>query len=128
MGVLLGLLPKTNLLAVLIALLLFLSYANLLVGAATTVIVSLIAPWIHPIAHDIGGEILTSAVGQQIGGALFRIPLVPWTFLDNTVVLGSFLLGLVLLLPVFCVVWIAARIAGLGKKKEKEDGSQKHPV
>ena len=33
----------------------------------------------------------------------WALPLVPWTDLNNTVVLGSFLIGVVALLPIFCL-------------------------
>jgi uncharacterized protein (TIGR03546 family) len=110
LGFFLGIVPKANLLAVLIAALLLLLPANLLIGLAVTVVVSLIAPWIAPFADELGGFVLTSNVGQQIGGAAFRLPFVPWTMLDNTLVLGSFLIGLVLVVPVFLLAWLAWRL------------------
>jgi hypothetical protein len=70
------------------------------------------------LANQIGREILVSAQGQQVIGMLYCIPVIPWTMLDNTVVLGMFLLGLLLFLPVFLVVWISLKII-LPKKKEQ---------
>jgi uncharacterized protein (TIGR03546 family) len=117
-GVLLGFLPKGNLLFVIFAILFFLSHANIVVGILATLIISFFAPWLHPFADRIGREILVSVSGQQIIGNLFSIPAVAWTMLDNTVVLGMFLLGLVLFLPIFFVVWIPLKII-LPKKKEQ---------
>ncbi|MDR1142010.1 MAG: DUF2062 domain-containing protein [Planctomycetaceae bacterium] len=117
-GVLLGFLPKANLLFVVFAILFFLSHANIIIGVLTTLVISFFAPWLYPLAERIGCEILVSAQGQQIIGTLFCIPVVPWTMLDNTVVLGMFLLGLLLFLPVFLVVWIPLKII-LPKKKEQ---------
>ncbi|MDR1269757.1 MAG: DUF2062 domain-containing protein [Planctomycetaceae bacterium] len=117
-GVLLGFLPKANLLFVVLAILFFLSHANIIIGVLTTLVISFFAPWLYPLAERIGCEILVSAQGQQIIGTLFRLPVVPWTMLDNTVVLGMFLLGILLFLPVFLVVWIPLKII-LPKKKEQ---------
>jgi uncharacterized protein (TIGR03546 family) len=117
-GVLLGLLPKGNLLFVVLAILFFLSHANIVVGILATLVISFFAPWLNPLADRIGREILVSVPGQQIIGNLFHIPAVSWTMLDNTVVLGMFLLGLVLFLPIFFVVWIPLKII-LPKKKEQ---------
>jgi uncharacterized protein (TIGR03546 family) len=117
-GVLLGLLPKGNLLFVIFAILFFLSHANIVIGVLATLVISFFAPWLYPLADRIGHEILLSVIGQQVIGNLFQIPLVAWTMLDNTVVLGMFLLGLVLFLPIFFVVWIPLKII-LPKKKEQ---------
>ncbi|MDR2439176.1 MAG: DUF2062 domain-containing protein [Planctomycetaceae bacterium] len=117
-GVLLGLLPKTNLLFVVFAIFFFLSHANIVIGILTTLVISFFAPWLYPLADQVGREILVSAQGQQVIGILYSIPVVPWTMLDNTVVLGMFLLGLLLFLPVFLVVWISLKII-LPKKKEQ---------
>ncbi|MDR2114829.1 MAG: DUF2062 domain-containing protein [Planctomycetaceae bacterium] len=117
-GVLLGLLPKANLLFVVFAVFFFLSHANIVIGVSATLVISFFAPWFYPWADLIGREILVSARGQQIIGTLFCIPVVPWTMLDNTVVLGTFLLGIVLFLPVFLIAWIPLKII-LPKKKEQ---------
>lgn len=117
-GILLGLIPKSNLLIVLIAILFFFSRANFAIGIVVTIIVSLIAPWLYPFSHKIGLEILTSPFGQDWGGRLFQIPLVPWTMLDNTVVLGTFLIGLVQFVPVFLLIWISLKLVWPKKKRE----------
>lgn len=121
-GVLIGLIPKANLLVLVLGILFFLSHANILLGILVMVAVSLLTPWIHPLCHRIGGDILSSAIGQEWAGQLFRIPVMPWTMLDNTVVLGSFLLGLVLFLPVFLLVWVPVKI--FWPKKTPEDDAE----
>ncbi len=110
LGFFLGIVPKANLLAVLIAMLLFLSHANILVGVGVAVVVSLASPWIASFADELGGFVLNSTLGQQLGGTAFRLPLVPWTMLDNTLGLGSFLIGLLLFFPVFLIVWTPLRL------------------
>jgi uncharacterized protein (TIGR03546 family) len=117
-GILLGLLPKDNLLAAAVAVIFFLSCSNLITGVIIAVIVSFFSPFYDPLAHRIGLEILTSDFGQQWGAGLFRYPLVPWTMLDNTVVAGSFITGLVLFLPVWLAAYIPLKI--FWKKEETE--------
>lgn len=109
-GILLGLVPKANLLFFALLILVFLSHANFGITLIVGVVVSFFAPWVHPTAHEIGGTVLLSPIGQQIGAKLFQIPGVPWTMLDNTVVLGSFLIGLVLFFPVYFFVWAPLKL------------------
>lgn len=118
-GILIGLIPKGNLLVALLALLFFFSRANFPVGILVLIVTSLAAPWSYSFAHKIGLEILASTFGQDWGGRLFQIPLVPWTMLDNTVVLGSFLIGLVQFLPVFLLIWIPLKLIWPKKKTEE---------
>lgn len=105
-GLLLGLVPKLNLLFAVLAILFFLSHANIVIGLVLAIVVSFLTPWTYPTAHRLGAEILQNPQVQQWGGQLYQIPVIPWLMLDNTVVLGSFLLGLVLFFPVFFVFWI----------------------
>jgi uncharacterized protein (TIGR03546 family) len=119
-GVLLGLLPKSNLLFVILAIFFFLSHANIVIGVLATLVVSFLASWIDPFAEWIGRGILLSETGQQIIGNLSCLPVVPWMMLDNTVVLGMFLLGLILFLPIFLAVWIPLKIVYPKKSEKKE--------
>lgn len=125
LGLMIGFPPKFNLLILLTGLVFFLSHANIVVGLAVTAIAALLAPWGYPFFHRIGGEVLTSSFGQETGAALFRIPVLPWTMLDNTIVLGSFLVGLALFLPVFVVVWIPLKIVW---PRTKEMPNEKPPA
>ncbi len=111
-GVLLGLLPKDNLLFVMLACLFFFSHANLVVGVLITLVVSVFAPGFHEhFADPLGDAVLTAPVGQTVVGTLFRIPLVPWTMLDRTVVLGSFLTGAFLFFPLYALLWMPLKLA-----------------
>ncbi len=109
-GILIGLIPKENLTVVVMSILFFLSHANILLGLVVILIMSLAAPWIHPLASSLGGEILTSPSGNAVITAMFHAPLLPWTSLNNTVVLGSLMMGLVLFLPVFLVIWMPLKM------------------
>ena len=119
-GLMLGLVPKANLLFVILALIFFLSHANVVLGIVITIGVSLLTPWIDPTHHRIGGEILMNPQVQQWEVGFYRVPLVPWLMLDNTVVMGAFLVGLVLFFPVFLLLWIPLKIVW-PKKRPEED-------
>lgn len=119
-GVLMGLLPRDNLLFVGVAILFFFSHSNLVIGIVISVLTALAAPWTAPLAHLIGQKILNTSAGQQIVGTLFQIPLLPWTMLDNTIVLGSFVLGLALFLPLFVIVWLPLKVLLPQKEAKKK--------
>ena len=128
LGFLLGIVPKANLLAVLIALLLLLLPTNLVIGVAVAVVVSFIAPWIAPFADELGGFALASTIGQQLGGLAFHLPLVPWTMLDNTLVLGACLTGLALFLPVFVIVWGGLRLKSASQGEATHNTPHPNPL
>ncbi|MDR2346147.1 MAG: hypothetical protein LBE18_08790 [Planctomycetaceae bacterium] len=112
-GVLLGLLALSSgkLLFVFFFLLFFLSRANLLIGIIVTIIISVSAIWLHPlICHPIGEIILTNQITQVVGGVLLKIPFFAWTMLDNTIVCGAFIIGIVLFIPLFLIVWITLKL------------------
>ncbi len=122
-GILIGLIPKANLTVAVLAVLFFLSHANIVLGLVVMLLVSLAAPWVHPLAANLGGEILTSPQGNAVISTVFHFPLVPWTSLNNTVVLGSLLIGLVLFLPVFLAVWVPLKIVWPKNAKKEEKPS-----
>ncbi len=104
LGMLLGLVPKDNLTAVILGLLLLVLEVNLSAGLVASSIFSLVAPWIDPLAHRLGYWLLTWPVLQPFWSAIYQWPLVPWLKWHNTVVLGSLLVGLWLAYPAFVIV------------------------
>jgi hypothetical protein len=57
---------------------------------------------VDPIANQIGFHLLTKVDGLHgLWTQLYNMPLVPYTKFDNTIVLGSFVIGLILLLPMY---------------------------
>ncbi|MDR1926061.1 MAG: hypothetical protein LBQ66_16965, partial [Planctomycetaceae bacterium] len=119
-GFLLGMLLPTSgkLLFGLVLILFLFSRANLIIGMLIMVAVSFVSIRIDPmLCHGIGDSILTNQVVQVIGGILFKIPVAAWTMLDNTVVCGSFAVGLVFFVPIFIVAWVPLRLL-LPKPKE----------
>ncbi|GHT41508.1 hypothetical protein FACS189443_3390 [Planctomycetales bacterium] len=65
-----------------------------------------VLPFVVVSADKLGESILLAPAGQNMVAALFAIPFVPWTMLDNTLVLGTFLVGLAALILTQVIVLI----------------------
>ncbi len=100
-GMVLGLIPKGNLLFAVIASLLLILRTNLAVTALTALAVGLIAPLCDPVMHRLGQGVLTYPLLVPTWRWLYRQPLVAWTSMNNTVVMGSFLMSLTLFFPTY---------------------------
>jgi len=96
LGLLIGLVPKGNLLAASLMLVVCVFRVNLGVALLTAFVFSWIGMLLDPIADWFGFWLLTLPSLQTMWSHLFDLPLVPWTALNNSIVLGSFLIGLVL--------------------------------
>ena len=101
LGVMLGLLPNLNLIAVLLTLAILLTKVNWTVAFSGAFLCSLSGVVVDPYAHELGFCLLSASWLEPMWSSLFALPIVPWTFLDNTVVLGNFLFGVVLAAPVY---------------------------
>lgn len=99
LGILVGLVPKGNLLAIVLGMMLAASRVNLGIAAAAIVCCSLASPLLDPISHLIGIWLLEQPDLAGFWTWLYNQPVVPWTAFNNSVVLGSFVLGLLLLYP-----------------------------
>jgi len=101
LGMTIGLMPKGNLCVAVLSVVLLATRANLLAAAVSTAVFSWVGAWTDPVAHRLGLALLTPAWLKPYWAWLFELPLVPWTRLNNTVVLGSLVLGLFLFYPVY---------------------------
>ncbi len=100
-GVLLGLVPLGNLLGVAFVVAVLTLRINHGVAALTAFITLLLATHVDPFSHQLGHFVLTHpSLLRQLAG-VWQLPLVPWTDLNNTVVMGSTLIGLAALIPIF---------------------------
>ena len=101
LGMLIGLVPKGNLTAVALGIVLAASRANIGIAAATIVAFSFASPWLDPMSHEIGTYLLGHPALLDMWTKLYNTPVMPWTSFNNSVVLGSFVLGVVLLYPAY---------------------------
>ncbi len=106
LGMMVGLMPKGNLTAAAVSLFILATHANLAAAALSGFAFSWAGVWTDPLAHRIGSAILTKPAWQQTFARIYELPLMPWTALNNTVVLGSLVLALVLFYPVYRITWL----------------------
>lgn len=101
LGMVVGLVPKGNLTAVALMMLLCLLRVNLGVGMLAAFAFSWIGVLADPWTHQLGYALLTHDSLTGFWTQLANLPIVPWTSFNNTVVLGSLAAGVVLLFPAY---------------------------
>jgi uncharacterized protein (TIGR03546 family) len=101
LGMLVGLVPKDNLTATCLATLLLVLRLHLGAAASSALLFTWVGSLLDPLSHRIGLAILTFKPLEPFYSWLFDQPLVPWTNLNNTVVLGNLAIGLVLCYPCY---------------------------
>jgi uncharacterized protein (TIGR03546 family) len=116
LGMILGLVPKGNLIALTLLVLLLLLRLNKGLGLAAAVAFSSLGPWSDPFTHKLGLVVLGYEPLQSTYAALYDLPLAPWLGFDNTVVTGTLLVGLYLAYPVHHATWLAASRWQLAKR------------
>lgn len=114
LGMVIGLVPKDNLIALSLGVVLFSSRANLGAAALAAFLFTWLGVLADPISHRIGLGLLEYSPLRPLWTWLYNLPLAPWTAFNNTVVLGSLILGLTFFYPVFRliepgVIWLAPR-------------------
>lgn len=101
LGLIVGLVPKGNLLA--IGLLTLASAIKIsLPGLFFSIFLfSWLAMLLDPLTHRLGEALLTAPALHSCWTWLYQWPGVPWTHFNNTIVLGSFVLGLIMAGPLY---------------------------
>lgn len=99
MGMVLGMVPKGNLLAVALVMVILAFRVNVAVAMVSALAFSLIGPLTDPLTHRLGHWVLTRPALWPHWAQLYELPLAPWTRFNNTVVMGSILLGAGLFYP-----------------------------
>ncbi len=104
-GLLLGIIPHGNLLAVGLVMLVLSLKLNHAAAGLTAIATSFLAARLDPVSHEVGDYVLTHPQFSEVAVKAWSLPLVAWTDLNNTVVMGSFVIGSGALLPVFFVTY-----------------------
>lgn len=104
LGVAVGLIPKANLICLLFVLLMFVRRTNLAAGLVSAVLCSWVSPVLDPITGVLGRLVLEFGPAQALWAILYRLPIVPWTSFNNTVVMGNLVLAIVVMPPVYFVL------------------------
>ncbi len=108
LGMLVGVLPKGNLLTLFATVLLFGLRVNLGTGLATAFLISLAGSDLDRLTHGIGVRVLQTPAVYEVLRRGHQLPLIPWTSMNNTVVVGSLVLGLLLLYPTYHISRLSA--------------------
>ncbi len=103
LGMLIGLVPKGNLIAISLMALFCALRINLAAGTAAIALFAWVGMSLDPISHRVGHYLLTHQTLLPFWESLYAIKFVPWTDFNNTVVLGSTVIGLALIAPVYAL-------------------------
>lgn len=101
LGFLVGLVPKANLLALGLYAALLLLPVHTLLGVGVSLLVTCGVGLLEPMTDNIGTWLLSQVILRPLWLTLDSLPVVPWLCLHNSIVLGSFLTGLVLTAPTY---------------------------
>jgi len=105
LGMILGLTPFWSLHNLVVILLVIILSVNISMAIFSWLIFSAFAYLLDPLFHSLGYWLLVDVTALRgLWTAMYNIPVVPLTRFNNTVVLGSFVSSLVLLVPMFFVV------------------------
>jgi len=100
-GMIIGLLPKGNLIALSLCVLLFSLRCNKGLAILAAVLFSFVGTWADPFAHKLGLAVLSLGPLQSTYASVLSFPLGAWLGFNNTVVTGSLLVGLYFAYPVY---------------------------
>ncbi|MCI0492161.1 MAG: TIGR03546 family protein [Planctomycetes bacterium] len=101
LGMIVGLLPKGNLIAISLCVAIFALRVNTGFALVAATLFSWVGPAIDPFAHKLGGTVLTCQPMQACYASLWNAPLGSWSGFNNTVVMGSLCIGLYFAYPVY---------------------------
>ncbi|HUG91102.1 MAG TPA: TIGR03546 family protein [Planctomycetaceae bacterium] len=99
LGALVGLVPKENLTAIALMTVLCAARVNLGTGMLAAFAFSWIGVLVDPLSHRIGLSLLEWRTLAPVWTWLYNLPVVPWTQFNNSVVLGSLVVGLTAYYP-----------------------------
>lgn len=114
LGMLVGVVPKDNLTAMVLGMLVLAIRNNLAAAALSALVFTWISPLFDPVADALGSFVLKLDALQGLFAFLYDLPLLPWLGLNNTVTAGSLMLGLLFSYPVYRMAKFAAKRYGPG--------------
>lgn len=103
LGIWLGLIPADSILPYLLLVLVVLSPANLFCLALGWLLGAVVSPSLDSLTSAIGTQLLTWEVLQPYWATILNLPLMSWSLLDNNVVMGCLVLGLLATLPNYLI-------------------------
>lgn len=111
-GLVLGIVPHGNLVALVWLVLVLSLNLNHSMAVVTAVGASFLGGYVDPYSHQVGNFLMQQPRFYEGMVKAWQWPMVPWTDLNNTVVLGSLVIGLVAMVPTFLVAYPVFRYLG----------------
>jgi uncharacterized protein (TIGR03546 family) len=108
-GMIIGLVPKGNLIALSLCVLLFSLRVNKGLAITTAALFSCVNGVIDPFLHKVGLAVLSMHPLQASYACLFNMPLGPWIGFHNTVTSGALLVGLYVAYPFYFLTRIGLK-------------------
>ena len=119
-GVVIGLAPLGSLVATMLCVLLFSLPVHRATGCLAALLSMWTTPWIEPYAHLVGLGALSIESLQNTYAWLYEMPLGRWIGLNNTVVLGSLLIVVYLLFPMYWLSYACfSMVSGWQKNRRR---------
>ncbi|MBL8024133.1 MAG: TIGR03546 family protein [Elusimicrobia bacterium] len=110
LGAIIGLTPKGSLHNVLVLFLIFLLPVNKSASLVSAILFALFSYLFDPFFNRVGELLLTRPALEGLWTTLYNLPILPWTRFNNTLVLGSLMVSLILFIPLFKgAVWGVTR-------------------
>ena len=104
-GVVIGLAPLGSLVATVLCVLLFSLPVNRVTGCLAALLFMWSTPWIDPYAHIVGFHVLSISSLQSTYAWLYDMPLGPWIAFNNTVAMGTLLIGGYFAFPIYWLTY-----------------------
>jgi uncharacterized protein (TIGR03546 family) len=114
LGIIIGLVPKGNLIALSLCVMLFSLRCNKGISLIAAVLVAFATTWTDPVAHTIGNFILSIDSLQANYASALQMPIGPWLGFNNTVVAGSLMMGIYAAYPTY---WITRTVCGVFRRE-----------
>ena len=100
LGVMMGIIPKGNLLAIVLGFCIAATRVNLAIAACAAVALTFASSWFDAAFDQVGVYVLDQPSLRAFWEAVYDTPMMPWTDFNNSIVMGSFVCGLLLVWPV----------------------------
>jgi uncharacterized protein (TIGR03546 family) len=105
LGMLIGLVSLKSLVSAVVVILIILLNVNVAMAVAGYALFRLIAWGIDPWLHSLGYIILVQCRPlQEVWTALYNVPFVSFTRFNNTIVMGSLAVSIVIIVPLFILI------------------------
>ena len=112
-GAAIGLLPKDSAIPWLLGLVLLLSRGNLLTGMLAAIVMSMLSPLLDLHTDRIGMAVLSAEAYQDTFAKIYSYAWMPWTRLNNSVVMGNLILAVMASLPFYIITRIGFAKIGI---------------